>query len=249
MMIITVLIIIPLLIRETRIVGRLRQNPVETIDNVNTNQKIILENTVKRPSRRYMILGLTLGLIVVIVPVQIYFSELNFLRFPNNAYQYEGYTLFFHFLLDNEPIPYERISFNFEMISPGDLFNQLPYVGFQLLFIYGVLQYMHGKLSKNRTHLIGVLSLVVPFVYRISAHIAHEMEGEYIIPLPVVLIIGFLVLRAIKPIDSILQSKRKSILLKPRKSISPSQKDEIQIPLLYVVKSRISKLFRRESAL
>ncbi len=247
LLIITFLIIIPLFIRETKIVGSLRQKSGEIIDNDNTNQKNILENSEKRLSKRYLILGVTLGLIAVIIPVQIYLSPYNLLPFPNNAFQYEGYTFFFQFSIENQPIPNHWVEFDFDMFSPGDTLNQLPYAGFQLLFVYGLLQYIQRNLSKKRIYLLGALSQVVPFVYRVSAYIAHSTEGEYVIPFPVVLIIGLLVLRFVKPIDSTLQTGKNSIMKNTRESISRIQRDRIQIPLLYFVRSKVSKLLRRKS--
>jgi hypothetical protein len=247
LLIITFLIIIPLFIRETKIVGSLRQESSRIIDIGNTNQESILEKSAKRLSKKYLILGVTLGLIAVIIPVQIYFIQYDLLPFPNTAYQYEGYTFFFQFTFENQPIPYHLTEFNFEMFSPGDMLNQLPYAGFQLLFVYGLLQYIQRNLSKKRTYLLGALSLVVPFVYRISAYIAHSTEGEYVIPIPVVLIIGLIVLRFVKPIDPTLQSGNNSILDKTGESASPKQRDRIRIPLLYVVRSKFSKILRRKS--
>jgi hypothetical protein len=238
MIIITFLIIIPILIRETKIVGRLRQSQFENIDKVNTNQEIILESSEERFSRRYLILGVMLGLIAVIVPVQVYMSQFNLLPYPNNAFQFDSYTLFFRFSFENQPIPYETVRLHSRLISPGEMINQIPYAGFQLLFVYGILQYLQGNLSKKRIHLLGVLSLIVPFVYRLSAYIAHNSEGEYVIPFPVVLIIGLLVLRFVKPIDTTLQSREKS---------SPIEKDSIQTPIQYMIKSQILKLIKRIS--
>lgn len=245
LMIITFLIIVPLLIRETKIMGDFRKSPAEMIDDVNTNQKSILESSKKRLAGRYMILGITLGLIAVIIPIQFYISEIGSLPAPNNSFQFDVDSFFFQFSINNEPIPYNMFVIIFEIVSPLDMLNHLPYAGFQLIFVYGFLQYLRGNLSKRRIRILGVLSLGFPFAYRASANIIYNVEGEYIIPLPVVLLIGLLVLRIAKPVDSTLYSQKKSILEMPLNSIPLIQRDTIHIPFLYVVKSKFSSLMKR----
>ncbi|MFW9870694.1 MAG: hypothetical protein ACFFEL_13790, partial [Candidatus Thorarchaeota archaeon] len=247
LLIVTFLIIVPIIIRETKIVWDFRKGPNETIDGINTNQKKVLESPENGLSYRYLILGILFGLIAVVIPNQIYISELGSLPPPNNSFSIDGATLFFHFGIRNQPIPYNMLDIVFRIESPIDMLNQLPYAGFQLLIIFGLLQYLRGNITKMRILILGVLSLVVPYAYRASANIVYNVGEEYIIPIPVVLLIGILVLKIAKPIDITLLSQKKSILEMTKSSIPPIQRDRIQIPFLYVIKSKFSSFMRRIS--
>ncbi|MFW9982557.1 MAG: hypothetical protein ACFFE3_11640 [Candidatus Thorarchaeota archaeon] len=231
-LVITFLIIIPLFVRELRIVGSLRQSEIESTQNVNTDQESKEEDSYKGQSRKHLILGAIFGFIAVLLPVHIYLSNLNNLAFPNNSFLYEGYTFFFRFIVENNPIPVHTSRVYIEMNSPGAIIDQLPYAGLQLLFAYGILQYLQGKISRTRIYLIGGLSLILPLVYRVSANILENTEGVYVIPFPVVFIIGLLVLRFIRPTDTTVHN-------------SPRETDRIQTPLQYLIKSQMSKLKRR----
>ena len=91
-----------------------------------------------------------------------------------------------------------------------------------LVFAWTIMRYVHGKGTKRIAVLVGFLSEIPPILYTVIGH--TYVSVWLILPLPVVLIIGLLVLRFAKAIEP------------SRKSIELDQ-SEIKVPLAFRLKS------------
>jgi len=92
-----------------------------------------------------------------------------------------------------------------------------------LVFAWTIMRYVHGKGTKRIAILIGFLSEIPPILYTIS-ELAYVSVWP-ILPLPVVLVIGLLVLRFAKAIE-------------PSRKSTEQDQSEIKVPLAFRLKSR-----------
>jgi hypothetical protein len=91
-----------------------------------------------------------------------------------------------------------------------------------LVFAWTIMRYVHGRGSKRTAILIGFISEIPPIAYAIGGH-AYE-QIWLILPLPVVLILGLLVLYFANAIE-------------PSRKSTELYQSEIKIPLIFRMKS------------
>ncbi len=140
-------------------------------------------------------------------------------------------------------LPY-RASFLMQLGSTTIGFLALGILWLQLLYAHEVLRYVEGRVGKKRVTLIG-LTLLVPIVFLGVSSGVTMMLGQAnsaFIPFPVSILIGsWLVQRK----DRLLSNgDAEPVEVEP----SPSHENEVSVPIIYILESRLKKLLRRHKS-
>lgn len=145
----------------------------------------------------------------------------------DNAYQsisLMGFLLQFSFGFSTDLSPL-GLAYTLQDIVLWNLFGvSIVCCAVSLVFAWTIMRYVHGKGTKRIAILVGFLSEIPPILYTIGGH--AYMQVWLILPLPVVLVVGLLVLRFARAIEP------------SRKNIELDQ-SVIKVPLKFRMKSHL----------
>jgi len=99
-----------------------------------------------------------------------------------------------------------------------------------LVFAWTIMRYVHGRGSKRTAILIGFISEIPPIAYVIGGHVYEQVW--LILPFPVVLVLGLLVLRFANAIE-------------PSKKRTELYQSEITVPLIFRMKSYLFRQHKK----
>ncbi|MFQ5833711.1 MAG: hypothetical protein ACE5H4_13470 [Candidatus Thorarchaeota archaeon] len=227
-----VFVFLPMFAREAELAGLVR-----ILEKNSTNRT----SSSARVPRKYAVIGNTLGLAVFVIPF--------FLVVVPQVGQYSRYQtlsmLIYPIYQDHQMLPIWDLSILIMDINV--LLLSFGYVLPRFMFIYEILRYWRGAVSRTRVILFGTIGLL--FVVLLSPLLAMGMaQGEQMLyaPLPILLVIGVLSAAFVKPSDV-----DASTLLTIKQPMSPVQEptreapEDIDVPVLYSLKSRVIRLLTR----
>jgi len=141
---------------------------------------------------------------------------------PNQIIRLIGFLLQFSFGFSTD-FSQLGLAYTLQDITSWDFFGvSIVCCSASLVFAWTVMRYVHGMGTKKLAILVGLLSEIPPILYAIGGHAYRSVL--LILPLPVVLIIGLLVLRFAKAIE-------------PSRKSSELDQSVIKVPLKFRMKS------------
>jgi hypothetical protein len=147
------------------------------------------------------------------------------------------------------PYPPLHISFFMQLGSAAIGFRAFDFLTsgilwLQLLYVHEVLRYLEGRTSKKRVMLIGLVFFVPLIIAGVSSGIAmmFGLTGIGFIPFPVSFLVG---LWLVKKKNQLLSEGETEPIQLVRYLI---HEREVCIPIIYILESRLKKLFRRHKS-
>jgi len=128
------------------------------------------------------------------------------------------------------------------------LVDLLVFTGFRTLFGYNVIRHCRGTVSRRRTLSYGIAGVLIPLLYfRFMQSQYAIADITYLIPLPIVFIIGFLIIRVVKPIEPSIEVEVRHTeeMVATETKRKDSYEEDIKVPLLYSIRSKMSGAISR----
>ncbi len=149
-------------------------------------------------------------------------------------------SYYYHYLLRTMDKPFS-IALFFQLGSMAAGFLMLGVLGLQVLFAHETLRYLEDRITQKRVTLVGVILLVFLVLVSVLNGVGVNLglAGGAFIPFPVSVFIG---LWLIKKKDQLLLEGETELT---RPELSTLQEQEVIIPIIYVLESRLKRRFRR----
>ncbi|MFX1440344.1 MAG: right-handed parallel beta-helix repeat-containing protein [Promethearchaeota archaeon] len=139
--------------------------------------------------------------------------------------------------------PVTQISINFYALSPMDSLYYLTYLLLHLLFGFSILRYLKGLISRQRVLLIGISSILLPYIAAFPGIVFGAQVPTIVLPVPVLLIMGTI---TIVSSDPIVKHQAEFSGTKSDKAAAISHPESsIEVPLSYMIRSKFIGAKRR----
>ncbi|MHA2142598.1 MAG: hypothetical protein ACXADF_13605 [Candidatus Thorarchaeota archaeon] len=186
---------------------------------------------------KHRFLAWSIWLIATLVPAAIYVGS------TINLANYQAISLTYYFWFEQSIpaapwLPVDQINIAYNIAGIMDLFYSFTFLGFNLLFGFFVLRHLRGIESKRKVFLIGVASVLIPYLYATYlVGLGGFGSSAFVVPLPILFILGISLLARVKPvyIDP----------LEETVSEFTDIEESISVPVLYYLKSKMTTVFRR----
>jgi len=145
------------------------------------------------------------------------------------------------FLIEHD-IRYSYTAINFSLFDLYNLVSYLSFASLQVFYSYSVLRYLRGIGSRSFSLICGVLGMLVPLVaFSIISSFYVRGQSSYLVPLPVVFLIGAAALWFMKPVGLRADEDRTAGEFEERHK----DDQEFRVPYLYSLSSRIRKFLSK----
>ncbi|MFX0055704.1 MAG: hypothetical protein ACFFAD_12330 [Candidatus Hermodarchaeota archaeon] len=208
---------------------------------------IILPLIIREASHRdfqakHRILACAIGFVTTLVPVGLtaVFSG------DNAAYAFLSlsYMTRYEMLFPEVPWqPVNQIYIYISSLSPMDSLYYLTYLLLHLLFGFSILRYLKGLISRRRVLLIGLSSILLPYIAAFPGIVLVAQFPTIVLPIPVLLIMGTIVVLSSDPTVN-----RQAEFSDKRGDEAPvisHPEGSIKVPFTYMIKSRFIGAKRR----
>jgi hypothetical protein len=181
-------------------------------------------------------LGVALGLLIFVMPYILLVDIHTSFRVD-----YHLFGSVTHFLVEHD-IRYSYIAINFSLFDAINLIFYLSVASFQVFYSYSVLRYLRGIESRSPSLICGVLSMLVPLVpFSITSSFYVRGQSSYLVPVPVLFLIGAAALWFMKPVGLRVRKDRTAGEFEERHK----DDQEFRVPYLYSLSSRIRKFLSK----
>jgi hypothetical protein len=193
--------------------------------------------------RKHRILACAIGLISTLVPMGIIAS------FPDGFAYYQAISPSYQFWYEATipRVPWQavdRVNIAFIVFDPMTLLYGFAYTGLHLLYGFSILRYLRGWTSKRRVFLLGVSSILIPYVAVYPMVMLDALIPTTFIPLPILFILGISVLAVSKPIVTISHTEFDDSMDERTRGFAETE-EKISVPVLYLIKSKLLGVKRR----
>ncbi len=231
------LILLPVLIREARILSGIRNWPL-------TNE---LEDDLEAPVhyRRNLILVLLFWLVILAGPLT---YGLAFLGSTLPMVFLLG--LYYNFqIISTDVFTDPSLGITMVMNGPSQFIVVLLLSSVRLIFVRDVFSFFWGPVSVRRLITIGFLGEMLPFItiYLLPLLLSGVSAAGLAFPFPLTPLFGFIFLRLFKPVSE--DSKADAPLIGKEQHTfreSPPAPDTVQVPLAYLLRSKLAAVVKRE---
>ncbi|UCH05093.1 MAG: hypothetical protein JSW05_02735 [Candidatus Thorarchaeota archaeon] len=185
----------------------------------------------------YSILGHVLGLALCLLP---FVLIINVWALDDYVYYTvsAAASLNHRYSQDSLGWTFSEITFNIPTLM--SLVDQLVYTGFRTIFGFNIIRHCRGRVSRRRTLFYGIAGVLVPLVYfQFIQDLYSYARFSYLIPLPIVFIVGFLIIRLVKPLERGIEDDAEEV-----EEIATDQEkrrdpfgDVVVVPMLYALDS------------
>jgi len=161
-----------------------------------------------------------------LLPGMMILQSTNLIDSPYQSISFIGFLLQFSFGLSTD-ISQLGLGYALQDINSWNLFGvSIVCCVASLVFAWTIMRYVHGKGTKRIAILVGFLSEIPPILHTISG-LAY-VQVWLILPLPIVLVVGLLVLRFAKVIE-------------PSRESTELDHSMIKVPLKFRMRAHLSK--------
>ncbi|MFW9912555.1 MAG: hypothetical protein ACFFEU_08785 [Candidatus Thorarchaeota archaeon] len=203
---------------------------------------IIREGSHRDLLAKHRILVCAIGIVTTLVPVGLT------VVFPGGHVVYAVLSLSYIFSYDMSiPVvpwqPVDQIVISFSALSLMDSIYYLTYLLLHLLFGFSILRYLKGLISRRRVLLLGISSLLLPYIAAFPGIVSAAIYPTFMLPVPVLLIIGTIV---VVSSDPIVKHQSEFSDTKGDKAAALSHPEaSIKVPFIYMIKSLLIRAKRR----
>jgi hypothetical protein len=203
---------------------------------------IVREGSHRNLLAKHRILACATGIVTTLVPAGLT------VVFPGDHVVYAVLSLSYIFRYDmSVPVvpwqPVDQISISFSTLSPMESLYYLTYLLLHLLFGFSILRYLKGLISRRRVLLLGISSVLLPYIAAFPTIVSAAPYPTIMLPVPVLLIMGTIVVVSSDPIVkhqaefSDTKSAKAAVISHPEASI--------KVPFTYMMKSLFIRAKRR----
>jgi hypothetical protein len=203
---------------------------------------IIREGSHRDLLAKHRILVCAIGIVTTLMPVGMT------VVFPGGHVVYALLSLSYIFSYDMSiPVvpwqPVDQISISLSALSPMDSLYYLTYLLLHLLFGFSILRYLKGLISRRRVLLLGISSLLLPYIVAFPVIVFGAQVPTMVLPIPVLLIMGAIVVMSSDPI---VKHESEFYNTKGDRAAALSHPEaSIKVPFTYMIKSLFIRAKRR----
>ncbi len=195
-------------------------------------------------SMTYSVLGYLAGFVLCLLP---FILIINI--WPGANYEYDSISVMASMNHRYFQVPPDWTFSEFRLRIPGliHLVDLLVFTGFRTLFSYNLIRYCRGYASRRRVVSYGIAGVLIPIAYFYIMQSEYAFgDVTYLIPLPIVFIVGFLVLQIVSPLEPRTDAEERppEIIFKEVERRDPYD-DYVKVPVFYSIRSRIGRAISR----
>jgi len=229
------LVLLPVFARETSQLGMERSIIHARIPESRRRKNVLKLSA----STTYSVLGYVLGFAICLIPFILIINiwEVNDLVYDTfsvmASVQYRYYESGFGWVFSETRL---------EIPSLMHLVDLLIFTGFRTLFGYNVIRYCRGTASRRRVLSYGISGALIPLIYFLVMHSQYAIaDVAYLIPLPIVFVLGFLVIRIARPIEreTVAEERPSEEITVHESKRRDSYEEIIKVPVLYSIRFRV----------
>jgi hypothetical protein len=193
----------------------------------------------------YSIIGYVLGFAICLLP---FILIINIWQEDNFMYDTISVMASINHRNYEGAIGWNFSEIRLEIPSLIQLVDVLVFTGFRTLFGYNVIRHCRGTTSRRRVLAYGIVGVLIPlFYFQIMQSQYSLADVTYLIPLPVVFILGYLVIRIVKPLEPRIETEARppEEVIVVEELRRDSYEDVVKVPVLYSIRSRIGGAISR----
>ncbi|MFW9944673.1 MAG: hypothetical protein ACFFB7_06715, partial [Candidatus Sifarchaeia archaeon] len=196
-------------------------------------------------STTYSILGYALGLATCLIPITLF---VNVWMPDDYVYDTISVMVSMEHRYFQEPFGWTFLETRIRIPELMPLVDLLVFTGLRTLFGYNVVRYCRGRASRRRTLSYGIAGVLVPLIYfQIMRNQYAFADITYVIPLPIVFILGYMIIRVVEPVEpkpeaEAIQDEEMVLLERERKD---AYEEDVRVPILYSIRSRMRGVMSR----